>query len=82
MPDERRIPSNTPPDDSIGLITTVTVVVLAGGLVLPILFGSVGRTCGARSSMRLEHQQRQAEIQRALAQQAAAKRADRNSVKP
>jgi hypothetical protein len=66
------------PDDAIGLITTVTIVVLAGGLVLPILAGTVGRTSGARTSVRIDHQQRQAEIQRAL-EGDAAKRAVRPS---
>lgn len=60
------------PHDSVGLITTVTVVVLAGGLVVPILGGSVGRTCGARTSVRLERERRSAEIQRALAERDAA----------
>lgn len=71
-----------PPDDNIGLITTVTVVVLAGGLILPILVATAGRTAGARSSVRLEHQQRQAEIQRALAQRAESERTAGGAAKP
>ncbi len=69
MPDTKT--PESPPDYNIGLITTVTVVVLAGGLILPILGGTVGRTSGARTSVRLEHQQRQAEVQRALERQAS-----------
>lgn len=56
------------PDDPIGLVTTVTIVVLAGGIVLPLLSGAVHPTHGARASIRLQQEERSAVIQQALMQ--------------
>jgi hypothetical protein len=57
-----------PADDGIRLSTTVTVLLLAGGLVVACLAdGRSSRTCGARRSVQLQFEDRQAAIEQVVA---------------
>jgi hypothetical protein len=54
-------------DDGIGSMTTLTVALIIGGAVFTLTNGHHSCCCGARRSVRLEFEQRQAEMKAAAA---------------
>ena len=58
-------PRNVPPKprsgDCVGSVSTLVTFVLASGVVLTLVSGSLGRTCGSTRSARLTFERKQAE---------------------
>ena len=62
---------HTQPSDGIGTVSTLMLTVAAGGIVFTLLGARPSRMCGARHSVRLEFQARQAAIEKSIADQDA-----------
>jgi len=68
-PEEAKEPAN----DGIGLAMTVTVLLLAGGMAVPLVAVVPHRSAGARRSVQLEFQARDAQIAKAVQEQQGTK---------